>query len=293
MKRRTRMVRPAVFDDEALGRCSGDAFRLYIGLYTLADRAGRLAWNRKAVDYQLFPYNDEVDVEALLQELVGAKLAVAYEASGRRYVYLPGFAEGGLNEQRVHRNEADSEHPAPSDSRRLRRKGTSGARAKVRPQNAPRPPSQTVVGASCDEVEEGQAEAQQQLLRSAEPSTARVLADELAEAIRSHTPKHRGSPAKWERDIDLLLRRGPPDLDKAAPVSPDDVRLVIDFAHRRSRAPRWPGDFSWRHNVLSGKKLRAHFEKLHMQATAPTQRRGTNSSTRPSSGGAFEGLTSD
>ena len=89
-------------------------------------------------------------------------------------------------------------------------------------------------------------------------SPARGLAVLLRESIRSHTPRVAGkydAPGKlggWERDLEKLLR-----IDGA---SEGEVRAVIRWAHLQD-----PSGF-WRPNLLSGGKVREHFDRLVIQA---------------------------
>lgn len=79
----------------------------------------------------------------------------------------------------------------------------------------------------------------------------------LLEAIRSHSPNAavckngRGVLKKWAKDIDLAIRRD----DR----SEDDLRAVIDWAHADD-----PRGF-WRPNLMSGAKLRKHFDTIMLQ----------------------------
>lgn len=87
---------------------------------------------------------------------------------------------------------------------------------------------------------------------------ARRLAEALRESIRTHTPRiakkydGKGKLLTWERDLERLMR-----LDGA---TEGEVRAVILWAHR--------GDESgfWRPNLLSGGKVREHFDRLIIQA---------------------------
>lgn len=83
---------------------------------------------------------------------------------------------------------------------------------------------------------------------------ARRLSLDLLEAIRSHTPAaaSRSKPKGWEKDLEKLLR-----IDKA---SEEEVRKVIRWAHQGD-----PSTF-WRGNLLSGSKVRQHFDRLSIQA---------------------------
>lgn len=84
------------------------------------------------------------------------------------------------------------------------------------------------------------------------PPEAKACAEHLLEAIRSHTPDYEGNPVAWAHDLDLAIRidgRTPEQLNKAS-----------DWAHRN------PQGAFWRANLLSGRKLRVHFERLRIQA---------------------------
>lgn len=80
---------------------------------------------------------------------------------------------------------------------------------------------------------------------------ARDLANYLADAIRSHSPKARVNPSKWEADLDHLIKRGGRQAD--------EIRKVIDFVHRSENR-------FWRPNILSGGKLREKFDALEIQS---------------------------
>ena len=54
---------------------------------------------------------------------------------------------------------------------------------------------------------------------------------------------------RWTGDIDKLIR-----LDK---IGASDIRAVIEWATK---------DKFWQENILSGEKLRKHFDKLFLQA---------------------------
>lgn len=87
-----------------------------------------------------------------------------------------------------------------------------------------------------------------------EPSDeAKACAQHLLEAIRSHTPDFEGrNVAGWSRDLDLAIR-----IDKR---TPEQLNKAADWVHRS------PAGAFWRANVLSGKKLRAQFDTLRIQA---------------------------
>lgn len=65
---RIRMVKPEFFDDPQVGELSPLARLFFIGLWTQADREGRLIDDPRRLKARIFPF-DDVDVNALAHEL--------------------------------------------------------------------------------------------------------------------------------------------------------------------------------------------------------------------------------
>ena len=89
-------------------------------------------------------------------------------------------------------------------------------------------------------------------------SPARGLAVLLRESIRSHSPRVAG-----KRDGAEGVTGGEVDLEKLLRIdgaSEGEVRAVIRWAHIQD-----PSGF-WRPNLLSGRKVREHFDRLVIQA---------------------------
>ena len=108
---RTRLIKPAFFANEDLADVSMAARLLYIGLWTIADREGRLEDRPKRIKGELFRYED-VNIDHALDELSMQGFIVRYEAEGRAYICLPTF----VKHQSPHKNEPESEIPPPPDS---------------------------------------------------------------------------------------------------------------------------------------------------------------------------------
>ena len=106
---RIRTIKPSFFKDEKLADLDITDRLLFIGLWTIADREGRLEDRPKFIKVEIFPY-DKVDVEAGLEELIVQNLIVRYEVEGRKYIAIKNF----LKHQRPNHREADSEYPAPA-----------------------------------------------------------------------------------------------------------------------------------------------------------------------------------
>ena len=103
---RARNIKPGFFVNERLADCSMAARLLFIGLWTVADRKGRLKDIPRRIGAEIFPYED-IDCETLLAELASSGFIVRYEVEGKRYIAIVSF----LRHQAPHRNEKESEIP--------------------------------------------------------------------------------------------------------------------------------------------------------------------------------------
>lgn len=100
---RARNVKPGFFNNEQLAALPIAARLLFVGLWCMADREGRLEDRPVRIKMQIFPA-DMIDVEPLLQGLVEQSLIVRYAVDGKRCIWIPEF----LKHQRPHHNEAKS-----------------------------------------------------------------------------------------------------------------------------------------------------------------------------------------
>lgn len=89
---RARNIKPGFFKNEDLAECSLAARLCFAGLWTLADREGRLEDRPKRIKGELFPF-DSFEVEPLLVELVQFGFIVRYEVDGQRCIQVSKFAE--------------------------------------------------------------------------------------------------------------------------------------------------------------------------------------------------------
>jgi len=105
---RSRNIKPGFFLNEDLAECSCHARLLFIGLWCLADREGRLEDRAKRIKASIFPY-ENVDVDSLLTELESSSFLVRYIVDGKRFVQIKNF----LKHQNPHYKEVASEIPAP------------------------------------------------------------------------------------------------------------------------------------------------------------------------------------
>ncbi len=106
---RARTIKPGFFKSEQLAACSSDARLLFAGLWTIADRAGRLEYRPLRIKAELFPYH-AVDIEKLVAELEEQELLLRYTATKITFVQITGFTK----HQRPHPKEPPSEIPEPA-----------------------------------------------------------------------------------------------------------------------------------------------------------------------------------
>lgn len=88
--RRARRVHPSIFEDEQLASLGLAAFRVYIGLSTLADRNGIITCNHRAIKNRLLAFN-RGDIEIILQNLHDNNYITIYDEGGIKYIYLNDF----------------------------------------------------------------------------------------------------------------------------------------------------------------------------------------------------------
>lgn len=106
---RARNIKPGFFTNEELAKCSPMARLLFIGLWTICDREGRLEDRPARIGAQVMPF-DAHDVQALLDELQAARFIVRYSVKGQSLILIPNFNK----HQKIHHKEAASTLPPPS-----------------------------------------------------------------------------------------------------------------------------------------------------------------------------------
>lgn len=109
---RIRTIKPDFFKNEELAELPMPVRLTFIGLWTLADVAGRLEDRPKRIKAELFPY-DDVDMEAHLAKLAAHGFIRRYEVAGVKAIAVPNFKK----HQRITGKEAatTSSIPAPPE----------------------------------------------------------------------------------------------------------------------------------------------------------------------------------
>lgn len=108
MKQRSRTLRPGFFMNEILADLSYAARLLFAGLWTVADKEGRLEDRPKQIKAYVFPYGKE-NVDKLLTELYESDFVLRYAVNGTKYIQVNKFSE----HQNIHSHEAESVIPDP------------------------------------------------------------------------------------------------------------------------------------------------------------------------------------
>lgn len=125
---RSRNIKPGFFRNEDLLEMPISYRLLFIGLWTIADRAGRLEDRPKRIKIEVFPA-DDVDVDDGLLELEKAGLIVRYMADESRFIAIPSWGK----HQNPHHREARSTIPPPGKPR------PSPGKAQGKPEASPGP----------------------------------------------------------------------------------------------------------------------------------------------------------
>lgn len=103
---RSRNIKPGFFTNDELAECSPYARILFAGLWTIADKEGRLDDRPKKVKALVLPF-DNVDCDELLQQLHDRKFIQRYQVQDGAYIQITNWKK----HQNPHCKEAPSEIP--------------------------------------------------------------------------------------------------------------------------------------------------------------------------------------
>lgn len=105
---RSRNIKPGFFTNELLGELPPTTRLLFVGLWLLADRQGRLENRPKRIAVELLPY-DNIDPEAAISSLHDNGFVTCYEVDGNKYIQINNFQK----HQTPHVKERASTIPEP------------------------------------------------------------------------------------------------------------------------------------------------------------------------------------
>lgn len=109
---RARNIKHGFFMNEVLAEVDPLGRLLFIALWTLADRAGRLDERIKRIKIEALPF-DDCDVDALLAQLAERRFIQRYVVGDKRLIQIVNFSK----HQNPHKNELQSTRPPPPDER--------------------------------------------------------------------------------------------------------------------------------------------------------------------------------
>ncbi|VTP12642.1 hypothetical protein PUATCC27989T_00454 [Phytobacter ursingii] len=105
---RSRNIKPGFFTNDELAECDPYARLLFAGLWTIADKEGRLDDRPKKVKAMVLPF-DNVDCDQLLQQLHDRKFIQRYQVQDGAFIQITNWKK----HQNPHCKEAPSEIPEP------------------------------------------------------------------------------------------------------------------------------------------------------------------------------------
>jgi hypothetical protein len=105
---RIRTIKPTFFMNDELAELDPLTRLLYVGLWTQADREGRMEDRPRRIKASVLPY-DECDIDAALNALHASGHIVRYEVAGERYIEVANFTK----HQAPNVKEQPSTIPAP------------------------------------------------------------------------------------------------------------------------------------------------------------------------------------
>jgi hypothetical protein len=118
---RSRNIKPGFFKNEDLAECTLAARLCFAGLWTLADREGRLEDRPKRIKGELFPF-DSIEVDPLLVELERWKFIRRYLVRGDRFIQIVNF----VKHQVPHGTEKDGTIPDENGFLTVHERGKNG-----------------------------------------------------------------------------------------------------------------------------------------------------------------------
>lgn len=107
---RARNIKPSFFANDDLADINPLGRLLFIGLWTLADREGRLEDRPRRIKAEVLPY-DNCDVDGLLDDLEQHGFILRYVVNEERFIQVVNFAK----HQNPHVKESASSIPAPTE----------------------------------------------------------------------------------------------------------------------------------------------------------------------------------
>lgn len=252
---RTRNIKPGFFLNDELAELHPLARLLFAGLWTIADREGRLEDRPKRIKAEILPY-DDCDVDQFLTDLHKSGFILRYIADGDNYIQIINFAK----HQNPHIKEPISTIPAPPENQ------TSTIQAqeehpydpadpdplnlKLDPDPDPDPRSSCPESSLPDDDQTSPEQQKPQKKKYKYSEEHMQLAELLRNQILATKPdaKVPANLDSWAETFRLMVER-----DNREPAR---IAEIIVWCQK---------DEFWRANILSADKLRQKFDQLELQ----------------------------
>jgi hypothetical protein len=216
---RARLLKPGFFSNEDLAEIGPLGQLLFAGLWTVADKAGRLDDRPKRIKAAVFPYYD-ADVASLLDGLDEKGFIHRYQIEDAHFIQIVKW-----DHQHPHRNEPDSIIPPPSAYMPLVADettigGTTPAIVRSEPANVRRRPAEAKAKAESEaKAEEGDAPSGADPLpfepKREKRERKRVLNEEdIAVVVDEHPTLN--VPREAQKFRDYVLAKRPKYVDEVA-----------------------------------------------------------------------------
>lgn len=227
---RARSLKPGFFKNETLAELPPMARLLFAGMWTLADREGRLEDRPKRIKAELFPYDHDCDLETLLDGLSDKQFIIRYEVNGERYISIPTFDK----HQAPHYKEPNSSIPSPNDRSTIKRSKrnhkaiidqSSGDDSAADP--SPTLVQTSLIPISLNPIHESSNDDSGDDPFSSKEATQSVLDHticEVAESMHKRHPKVRNcAPSELKRNL-IAIAKGLPSSDRVPALRAIDRR---------------------------------------------------------------------
>ena len=96
---RIRTIRPEFWSDPDIMECTRDARLLFIGIWNFADDKGNIEAHPRKIKAQIYPLEDDIEIEALLKELIDHNFIIPYTVDDKKYYHIRTFSK----HQRINR----------------------------------------------------------------------------------------------------------------------------------------------------------------------------------------------
>lgn len=191
---RARNIKPGIMANDILAECHYSARLLFIYLWMLADRDGRLEDKPRKIRAQAFPYDEEIDVDFLLNQLNDRNFIQRYEVEGIQYIQIVKFTE----HQTPHVKEKTGTIPAPDKHQT----STRQVQCKTEKSTGLAPPDSLIVDTGLLNVDTG----------STKPE-AKPIPQAAAKKTKTKLDEHLELPDDWKQSaLDHWQKKNRPDL---------------------------------------------------------------------------------